>query len=358
MSWTFEATQAGYANLWKSATLKGGADAANADTFSDKIIAAEQRYRTVQNATGVPWYFIGALHMREDSCDFAGVLHNGEHIIGTGKLTTLVPAGRGPFSTWEEAAIDALKMKDMQRVQSWPAARILYQAEVYNGIGYVSRGENSPYVWAGTNQEQTGKFTSDGHFDPSANDSQLGVAAVLIRLAQKRADINADLYPATPSETPVTDPVQQPTTQLPIDPTNAAQFFAMIASVAQQLSTLNANVGLLLKAQGQTPAVPTVQPVVPAAPVTPVPAAPATTATPALQQPGVGLGILGAVLTGILQATGVVGPMTGDTATTVGQVLPIVSAGVAALGATGTWGTVLNALFTVGSKLFQPAAKS
>lgn len=111
MPWTFEATEAGYANMWRSSTLKDGADAAQAETFSDKIIAAEQRYRAVQAATGVPWYFIGALHMRESGCNFAGVLHNGDRIIGTGGLTTRVPAGRGPFATWEASAVDALKLK-------------------------------------------------------------------------------------------------------------------------------------------------------------------------------------------------------------------------------------------------------
>ncbi len=103
--------------MWSTATLKGGTDAANAETFANKIIAAEARYKAVQASTGVPWYFIGALHMRESSCDFRGVLHNGDRIIGTGGLTVRVPAGRGPFSTWEESAVDALKLKDMHRVQ-------------------------------------------------------------------------------------------------------------------------------------------------------------------------------------------------------------------------------------------------
>src|SRR5688572_19234705 len=119
MAWSFDRTRAGYNNLWRTATLKGGADLTAANRFADKIIAAESRYRAVQNATGVPWFYIGALHMRESSCNFAGVLHNGDQIIGTGRLTYRVPAGRGPFSTWEEAAVDALKLKDMHRVQEW-----------------------------------------------------------------------------------------------------------------------------------------------------------------------------------------------------------------------------------------------
>jgi len=215
MSWTFEETKGGYSYLWASAALKGGADAINADSFSARIIAAESRYRAAQAATGVPWFFIGALHMRESSCDFSGVLHNGERIIGTGRLTTLVPDGRGPFSTWEESAIDALKLKNLHRVQDWSVARMLYSAEVYNGLGYVSRGINSPYVWAGTSHEQPGKFVADHVFDPNADDKQLGVAAALIRLSQLRPDIKAALAPQ--QEPSVSEPAQPNNQTIDID---------------------------------------------------------------------------------------------------------------------------------------------
>lgn len=340
MAWTFEATERGYAKLWGAATLKAGADASQAETFSDKIIAAEQRYRAVQAAMGVPWYFIGALHMRESSCNFAGVLHNGEKIIGTGRVTTLVPPGRGPFSTWEEAANDALKLKDMQRVQVWSAARMLFQAEVFNGLGYVSRGINSPYVWAGTNQEQRGKFVADHEFDPNAEDTQLGVAAVLIRLAQKRPDIHADLYPATPVEKP------------PMDDTDLLkEIQGLRADIAGLPAALVNALKGLVPSVPPAPATDTKPAPVPV-PVSVVPV-PAPSTTPVLQQPGVGIGALGLVLTGVLQALGVLGPTTGETATTAGQLLPILSGGVAALGATGTFGSVLSALSTVVSMFAQ-----
>ena len=103
---------------------------------------------------------------------------------------------------------------------------------------------------------------------------------------------------------------------------------------------------------------------VPATDTKPVPApvaapvvAPAPSTTPVLQQPGVGIGALGLVLTGVLQALGVLGPTTGETATTAGQLLPIVSGGIAALGATGTFGSVLSALSTVVSMFAQGMQK-
>ncbi len=338
MPWTFEATEAGYAKMWRSAMNKAGADATLAETFANKIIAAEPRYKAVQAATGAPWYFIGALHMRESSCNFAGVLHNGDRIIGTGGLTMRVPAGRGPFATWEASAVDALKLKDMQRVQVWSPSRMLYQAEVFNGLGYVGKGINSPYVWAGTNHEQGGKYVADHVFDPGADDTQLGVAAVLIRLAQKRPDIHADLYPSAPAEKP---------------PVENDDLIKEIKGLRAAIAQLPAAIVSAIK--GEAPA--TQQPLPVPEPVPAAVVVPAPTATPILQQPGVGIGALGLVLTGVMQALGVLGPTTGDAATAAGQLLPIVSGGIAALGATGTFGAVLKALSVVATVMAQQAQK-
>lgn len=340
MSWTFDATERGYANLWRTATLKGGADASQAERFANKIIAAEAQYRTVQNATGVPWYFIGALHMRESSCNFAGVLHNGERIIGTGRVTSLEPPNRGPFATWEEAAVDALKLKNMHRVQAWSVARMLYQAEVFNGLGYVGKGVNSSYVWAGTNHEQLGKYVADHVWDASHDDTQPGVAAVLIRLAEKRPDIAADLYPSTPVEKP---------------PMDEADLLKEIQGLRADIAGLPAALVNALKGIAPTP--PKVDPAPPPIPASPSPPA---ASTPVLQQPGVGIGVLGGIATLVLQALGVLGPTTGEAATTAGQLLPTLSAGIAALGATGTlgtWGGALGSVFSLLMKGLQQGSQ-
>lgn len=156
---------------------------------SAKIEANRARYEQVAKATGVPWDVIGVIHYRESSLNFAGVLHNGQKIIGTGKKTTLVPKGRGPFSTWEEAAIDAL-MNAGPKIglnKDWSIAGTLEALERYNGLGYRTRGLPSPYLWAGTDQYVKGKFVADGKFDPSHVDQQLGVAALLMKLREKQA---------------------------------------------------------------------------------------------------------------------------------------------------------------------------
>jgi lysozyme family protein len=194
MAWTFENTKAGYWALWNSMKVT---DKAGADKFAKKIIANEPRYRKIQDATGVPWYFVGLLHMRESSCDFRGVLHNGEHIIGTKKVTSLVPAGRGPFRSWEEAAIDALKLKGLHKIKDWPVERVAYEAERYNGLGYTKRGVNSPYLWAGSNHQQPGKFVADHQWSPTAMDTQMGVMTVLRRIQDMQGNKGATLAAGT-----------------------------------------------------------------------------------------------------------------------------------------------------------------
>jgi lysozyme family protein len=151
-----------------------------------KILANRARYELVAKATGVPWDVIGVIHYRESSNDFRGVLHNGQKIIGTGKKTTLVPKGRGPFSTWEEAAIDALVNchPHLARNKDWSIGVTLDKLEAYNGLGYRNKGLASPYLWAGTDQYVKGKYVADGEFDPDHVDQQLGVASILMKLRE------------------------------------------------------------------------------------------------------------------------------------------------------------------------------
>lgn len=143
----------------------------------------QERYMVVSSACGVPEKLIFALHYRESSLSFAGVLHNGENILGTGRKTSLVPRGRGPFATWGEAAIDALLLKKSIFPSEWTFETMCEFAERFNGLGYRKRGELSPYVWAGTSKhDETGKYVSDGKYSSTAIEKQLGIAALLLGL--------------------------------------------------------------------------------------------------------------------------------------------------------------------------------
>lgn len=192
-----------YRKRWDSAKVVP-AKIASADNFVRLIFRNRAKYERVEDATGVPWYFIAVTHMRESSCDFRGVLHNGEHIIGTGRKTSLVPAGRGPFQTWEQAAIDALKLHSLHKIADWSLERVLYECERFNGWGYYRKGVVSPYVWAGTTIYRSGKYIRDGVYDPSHVDTQLGCAIVLKRLEANGVTVDND--PAPPAPEPVPPP--------------------------------------------------------------------------------------------------------------------------------------------------------
>jgi lysozyme family protein len=132
---------------------------------------------------GAPWQLIGAIHHLEANCSFATHLHNGDPLT---RRTTHVPAGRpaaapadGRVYTWEESALDALRSKGWDRIAAWPTDRMLYEAERYNGFGYVGKGVNSPYIWSGTSLYSRGKYVADGKYDASAVSQQVGVAAIL-----------------------------------------------------------------------------------------------------------------------------------------------------------------------------------
>lgn len=145
---------------------------------SQRLLAAKSRYETVSTSTNVPWWVISVIHERESSQSWSASLAQGDP---WNKVSTHIPAGRGPFNSWEQAAEDALVNCPPHAAQwtNWSAGGALTLLERYNGLGYANKGRPSPYVWASTDQYVSGKYTSDGHYDPSAVDHQLGCAALL-----------------------------------------------------------------------------------------------------------------------------------------------------------------------------------
>jgi lysozyme family protein len=143
--------------------------------------AAKDRYVTVQNYTGVPWWFIAIIHEREASQSWTGSLAQGDP---WNKVSVHEPRGRGPFQSWEAAAIDALTQCSpyAARNKDWTVGETLTLWEEYNGLGYAARSLPSPYVWSGTDQYVSGKFVRDDVFDPDVIDLQPGCAGLVMTM--------------------------------------------------------------------------------------------------------------------------------------------------------------------------------
>lgn len=189
---TFAATKAGYRALWDRATIVAS-HAAAAKTAAVIIIAHKDIYQQIEAATGVPWSMIGCIHHRESDGDFNTYLGNGEPL---NRVTRLVPKGRGPFKTFVLGAIDSLIIEGYADIKDWTPEHVLYSAEQFNGWGYTSHDENSPYMWAATSLQQRGKFDEDGHYDPNLWDQQLGFVAVLKAICALDPSVNAFMNPA------------------------------------------------------------------------------------------------------------------------------------------------------------------
>lgn len=140
--------------------------------------SAKGLYQTVSKMTGVPWFVIAVIHEREASQNWHSNLAQGDP---WNAVSVHVPRGRGPFTSWASAAIDALSNCPPYAAKwtDWSPGGMLTLLEEYNGLGYATRGIPSPYIWASTNQYTSGKYVSDGVFDPNAIDHQLGCAALL-----------------------------------------------------------------------------------------------------------------------------------------------------------------------------------
>src|SRR5436190_332926 len=142
------ALKAANTKRWENAKLTRAGSSA---TVAKHLTApdAKARYQAVSAKTGVPWAFIAVAHERECSQDWTGSLAQGDP---WNRVSVHVPAGRGPFRSWEEAAIDALIncAPYAARNKDWSIGRTLAKLEQYNGLGYAARGRPSPYIWSGT----------------------------------------------------------------------------------------------------------------------------------------------------------------------------------------------------------------
>ncbi len=173
----FNTVKDNYTTLWSTAIIT-----TNPDSNVDIIIKNRAHYEAVGI---IPWDVLGCIHMLESSFSFSRHLHNGDPLTAR---TVQVPSGRPvngtPPFTWEYSAQDALQ--DHPKPPNWSIEGKLWFLESYNGWGYRQyRHINSPYLWSYTNQYLSGKYVTDGQWDPNAVSKQCGAAAVLKRLEER-----------------------------------------------------------------------------------------------------------------------------------------------------------------------------
>jgi lysozyme family protein len=180
-----------YTKLYKSCQSHAGKFDV-IDSLTDKILLHRSRYDSVADTLGIPWYFIAAIHNMESSQNFSKHLHNGDPLTAR---TRHVPAGRPkkgipPFS-WEESAVDALKLRRLHKVEEWTLPRVLYELEGYNGWGYRLYHAHvlSPYLWSYSNHYHSGKYIADGTWSDTARSRQCG-AAILIKRLEELGEIS------------------------------------------------------------------------------------------------------------------------------------------------------------------------
>jgi lysozyme family protein len=189
------------------------------------VVAFENksRYQDVSNTTNVPWFFIAVIHYREASQSWSGCLHNGDP---WNKRTVHVPVGRGPWKSWEDAAVDALQWEGYANLKDWGCGDVFRCLELYNGPGYRVGGiknfichkqgrragtfdgiyhgsmqdtiprNASPYVYNGTPYYKKGVSIEDHSFYPDAVDDNVGVMLFLKVLEEVSQEL---LFPAAPA---------------------------------------------------------------------------------------------------------------------------------------------------------------
>jgi len=152
------------------------------DRRTGMMLQNKLRYEAIAHKFPNPirWFHIALLHEMECEQNFNCYLGNGQIFW---KKTTIVPKGRGPFSSFEKGAIDAIRFDRLNKVQDWSIGNTLYILEGFNGYGYAKyRGINSPYLWSGSNKYVSGKYISDNVYSRTAVSTQIGIALLMKKL--------------------------------------------------------------------------------------------------------------------------------------------------------------------------------
>lgn len=197
----FEAISREYGTLWDSMEITR--DEAVMRKTVERILSCRPAYEEVEKLTGVPWYVVGIMDMREGGGGARKHLHNGDSLKRpTVQVPARRPPGPGPF-TFCQSACDALAIKGLDKLKDWSVERMAYELERFNGFGYRQyRGIRSPYLWGGTNHQERGKYIADGKYSKAVMDPQHGCMPLLKIIADECQLELRSMYGATPDAMP------------------------------------------------------------------------------------------------------------------------------------------------------------
>ena len=197
MSFAYTALRDEYARLLAACEVTERLQALAA---AKRILLLKPRYSKVSAKTGVPILWLMVINERESGSNLFTYLGNGQSLH---RVTSEVPAGRGPFATWEAGAEDALHLDRIDAVTDWCWPHALYEGEAWNGFGPRMHGRHTGYLWAGTSVYNGGKYVADRQWDAGAWDKQLGIVPLMRALVS--LDASLDLA-ATPIASPLPAP--------------------------------------------------------------------------------------------------------------------------------------------------------
>lgn len=181
-------TSEGYSSAFWSATVRPDW-LQSIDASVTRIVAAKPRLEALARAVHSPWYVIGVFWM-EETGGRLDAHFNGDPLTGrtihfpTGRpLQWPPPNGEDP---WVYSAVDQITFYKLNNLDNASLGEILNALERANGLGYQRRGLFSPYLWSGTSLYEKGKYLSDHVYDPNVVSAQVGVAAMLRRMQDKK----------------------------------------------------------------------------------------------------------------------------------------------------------------------------
>ncbi|WP_406854332.1 peptidoglycan-binding protein [Alsobacter sp. KACC 23698] len=182
----FQELRAEYRALFSSLVPAPGRHAAIQEATDRVLRSREPAERVGAQLGGAPWHAVALVAELQNGSHLDLHLHNGDPLTGR---TVTAPrgrplAGQPPF-TWEESAVDALKLLGFAApAPDWSLSRILHRLEALGGFGSRQHGVFAPHLWCGCQHYVSGAYGPDG-WDPGAVSDRIGAAVILDALVRR-----------------------------------------------------------------------------------------------------------------------------------------------------------------------------